>query len=104
MKNIRMRLWLVTIVLVGVTAAMAWGGVRTLAARRFRSELELAQREIAARQYGRAHKRLTELGRRQDDGGEVDYQLGICELYRGHADLANAAWERVDPKGKFGTR
>ncbi len=97
-------LWLVTIVLVGVTAALAWGGARALAARRFRSELELAQREIAARQYGRAHKRLIKLGRRQDDGGEVDYQLGICELYRGHADLANAAWERVDSKGKFGTR
>ncbi len=56
------------ILLVGVTAAPAWGGARALAARQFRSTLDQAKQEIAAGQYGRAQKRLIELGRRQNDG------------------------------------
>jgi len=91
-------------VVVGAIAAAAWWGVRARVARQFRATLELAKREIAAGQYGRARKRLSELGSRRDASGEVAYQLGICELYRGHSDLALAAWTRVPAGGPFGAR
>ena len=43
------------------------------------------------------------LGGRAGDG-EVDYQLGLCELYRGRRAAALAAWERVPPGTPFATR
>jgi tetratricopeptide (TPR) repeat protein len=98
------RLGLASVLILGAMAAAAWGGLRAIAARHFRTTLVQAKEEIAAGQYGRARKRLSALDPRFDTAGEVDYQLGICELYRGHADLALAAWDRVPPDGPFGAR
>jgi enediyne biosynthesis protein E4 len=100
----RMRLWLASILVLGAMAALAWVGVRALAERRVRATLDQAKQEIAAGLYGKARKRLIELSPSLYGGGEVDYQLGICELYRGHPDKALAAWEAVPSGGPFGAR
>ncbi len=100
----RKRLWLACFLILGVIAVTAWAGFRAKAARQFRATLDQVKQEIAAKQYGRAHKRLMDLNRSPDSSGEVDYQIGICEYYRGHIDLARAAWNRVDPDGPFGAR
>ena len=84
-----------------VSRGLGW---RALAARRFRAAVEQAKNEIAAGQYGRAQLRLLELAGHHDLSGEVDYQLGICEVYRGHPDQASAAWQRVRPGGPFGAK
>ena len=100
----RKRLWLAFFLILGVVAVVAWAGLRARAARQLRETLDQAKHEISAKQYGRAHKRLTALGRSPDTSGEVDYQLGICEYYFGHLDLAGAAWKRVPLEGPFGAR
>jgi enediyne biosynthesis protein E4 len=100
----RKRLWLAFFLIFGAIAVAAWAGLQARAARRFRAALDQAKQEIAAKQYGRAYKRLIELGSSSDATGEVDYQLGICEYYRGHLDLARAAWSRVSLEGPFGAR
>ena len=100
----RKRLWLTSLLIFGAIAVVAWAGLRARAARQLRETLEQAKHEIAAKQYGRAHKRLTALGRSADASGEVEFQIGICEYYRGHLDLAGAAWKRVPPDGPFGAR
>ncbi len=85
-------------------ALAAWVGLRARASRQFRATLDQAKQEIAAKQYGKARKRLIELAPSRYGDGEVDYQLGICEFYRGHPDRALAAWEAVPPEGPFGPR
>ncbi len=102
----RKRLWLTSILVLGAMAMglAAWGVTRVLAAREFRSTLNQVKREIAAGQYGAARARLIWLSPSRDGSGEVDYQLGICELNRGRFDEARAAWERVPPEGSFGAR
>jgi tetratricopeptide (TPR) repeat protein len=98
------RLWLATILVFGALAIAVWGGLRARAARQFRASLDQAKQEIAAGRYGKAWKRLIELSNSGDAGGEVDYELGISELYRGHIDQARAAWKRVPSGGPFGAR
>ena len=100
----RKRLWLVSFLIFGAIAVTAWGGFRAWAARQFRVTLDQAKQELAAGHYAKARKRLIELASRPDPDGEVDYHLGICEIYRGHAELALAAWKRVPPGGPFGAR
>jgi tetratricopeptide (TPR) repeat protein len=98
------RLWLAFFLIAAAAGVAAWAVLQARAAREFRATLERAKQEIAAKQYGRARKRLVELESIRDPSGEVDYQLGICEYYRGHLDLARAAWKRVSPDGQFGAR
>ena len=100
----RQRLWLAATLVLGVLVAITWGIARARAERQFRAALDQAKKEIARGEYGRARQRLLALGGGSDALGEVDYQVGICELYRGHADLALAAWQRVPPSGPFGAR
>ena len=49
---------------------------------------------MAEGRYNVAWSRLSDLSA-GGDGGEVDYQLGLCELYRGHRAAAMVAWERA---------
>jgi tetratricopeptide (TPR) repeat protein len=100
----RKGLWLAFFLIVGAGAMAAWAGLQAKAARQLRATLDQAKHEIADKQYGRARKRLIELGSSRDSSGEVDYELGICEYYRGHPDLAGAAWNRVPREGPFGAR
>ena len=102
----RKRFWLglACVLILGAIAIAAWVGVRASAAREFRAAIDQAKQEIAAKQYGRAQKRLLALGDVPDPAGEIDYHIGICELYRGHFDRAFAAWKRVPPEGPFGAR
>jgi len=78
--------------------------VRALETRKFRSALEQAKQEMAAGLYGTARKRLMELTPRRAGRGEVEYQLGLCELRRGRPDAALAAWEQVQPSSPFASR
>jgi tetratricopeptide (TPR) repeat protein len=100
----RKRLWLGSLVILGALLVAAWEGKRALLARELRATLGEAKKEISAGHYGRARKRLTEINRAGDDSGEVDYNLGICELYLGHAAQALEAWQRVPASGPFGHR
>ena len=97
----RKRPWLACFLILGVIAATAWAGYQARTARQFRATLDQVKQEIAAKKYGSARKRLMDLGRSRDATGEVDYQLGICELYRGHPELARAAWKRVPPRARW---
>ena len=56
--------------------------------------------EMAEGRYNVAWNRLSGLAA-GGAGGEVDYQLGLCELYRGHRAAAMVAWERVPPGTPF---
>ncbi len=98
------RLWLASIVVIVALAAAVWFGLSARASRQFRATLDQAKKEIAAKQYGKAWKRLIELAPSRYGDGEVNYQLGICEVYRGHPDRALAAWEAVPAEGPFGPR
>jgi tetratricopeptide (TPR) repeat protein len=100
----RRKLWLLFFLILGAVAVAAWACVQARGARRFRAMLDQVRHEMAAKQYGRARKRLVELGSSRDSTGEVDYLLGICEYYRGHPELSRAAWIRVAPEGPFGAR
>jgi len=98
------RLWLGSFLVLALVAAAGYGGVRALETRRFRSALEQAKLEMAAGLYGTARKRLIELTPRRAGRGEVEYQLGLCELHRGRPDAALAAWEQVQPSSPFASR
>ena len=58
---------------------------------------------MAEGRYNVAWNRLSGLSA-GGGGGEVDYQLGLCELYRGHRAAAMVAWERVPPGTPFAAR
>jgi len=73
-------------------------------ARRARVALDQAKREMAAGRYDRAWARLSGLSPGWADNGEVEYQLGVCELHRGRNAAALAAWERVRPDSPFAIR
>src|SRR6185312_2509094 len=77
---------------------------RALEARRVRSALDLAKSEMARGRYGTARQVLAELSASRSARGEVDYQLGLCELYRRRPDAALAAWGRVPPGTPFAAR
>ncbi len=99
-----MRIWHASVLAVVVAVVAVWVGVRAVSARQFRKALDQVKQEIASGRYNTARKRLIELAANRDHNGEVDYQLGICEFYRGHPDEARAAWERVPIAGPFGTQ
>ena len=99
-----MRFWARSVLALAVAVVAVWVGARALAARQYRAAIDRAKEEIAAGLYNTARKRLIELASNHDGNGEVDYQLGICELYRGRPDEARAAWERVPEGGPFGTQ
>lgn len=88
------------IVAVGLGAA-AWGGWRWWESRRLREELDRARDEIKAGRYNTARERLVALPKSYGGGDEVEYQLGICELYRGQRGAAIAAWERIPPGSDY---
>ena len=92
-----------TVLVSGMAAVAVWGGVRAVEARRLRAGLDQARREMAEGRYNVAWRRLSGLSA-GGGGGEVDYQLGLCELYRGHRAAAMAAWERVPPGTPFAAR
>src|SRR5262245_31747066 len=97
------RLWLaVTIVLAAALAV--WGAARSVEAQRVRSELDKAKQELAAGLYPKAWRRLTELARSHPADGEIAYQLGRCERFRGRNSAALEAWERVSPGTTFFTK
>ncbi len=97
----RKKLWLVFFLILGAVAVAAWAGVHARAARQFRAIARSGQARDGGQAVRSARKRLMELGSSRDSTGEVDYQLGICEFYRGHPDLSRAAWIRVPPGGTF---
>ena len=89
----RRRVWILAI---GLAAALAvWFAFRAVENWRLQTELRLAQRDLSARRFGSARVRLARLAQRWPGQGEVEYSLGECEMARGHAEAAMAAWGRV---------
>ena len=92
-QKMRRRVWMLAI---GLAAALAvWFAVRAVENWRFQTELRQAQRDLSARRFGSAGVRLARLAQRWPGRGEVEYSLGECEMARGHAEAAIAAWGRV---------
>jgi tetratricopeptide (TPR) repeat protein len=84
------------IVVIGLGLAVAaWLAVGAVGALQFRTELQEARRELAARRVVQAKARLDRLAERWPGRGEVEYWLGACERAAGHTDAALAAWGRV---------
>jgi predicted Zn-dependent protease len=75
-RRFRVLFGLLVAVAVVVVVAAGW----TVEARRHRSTLELADREIAAGRFGAARQRLIGLSTRWMGPSEVDYRLGLCEV------------------------
>jgi tetratricopeptide (TPR) repeat protein len=100
------RPWVLSVALIIVAASVAgiWIGSQKLDESRVRFALDEAKKEMAAGRYALASKRLNAVSPTRSAGGEVEYQLGLCELYRGHRDLATAAWERVPDDSPFAVR
>ena len=81
---------------VGLGVALAaWLMVPLLAQWQYLTELRLAQREMNAKRFDAARARLLRLSGRWPGRGEVEHNLGVCELQQGHTELALAAWGRV---------
>ncbi len=78
-----------------VLAASGWATHRGIAAWRYASELDRAEREVAARQFEAARDRLRPLASAAPGVDEVEYPLGVCEASLGDADAAIAAWRRI---------
>jgi tetratricopeptide (TPR) repeat protein len=97
------RLWFGSLLIL-VVGAGAFSMMRALETRKFRAGLERAKQEMAAGLYATARNRLVALSLSGNGGGEVEYQLGLCELRRGHPDAAVQVWQRVPPASPFATR
>ena len=82
--------------LIGLLATC--GGFWAFDVWRLRADWRQAQYDLARGKPARALARLTLLAGRWPDNGEVQYDLGVCELALGHVDRALAAWARV-PSG-----
>jgi tetratricopeptide (TPR) repeat protein len=88
---------LIGILVVVLVASLAATLTRIWTARRYRSELAEASREMDAGLFGFARARLARLAELRLDDGEVAYQLGQCDAERGRFDAALEAWSRVRP-------
>ena len=88
--QVHRRWWISLIGLVAVC-----GGFWAFDSWRLRADWQQAQRDLARGKPGSALARLARLAGRWPDNGEVQYDLGVCELALGHADRAEAAWARV---------
>ena len=85
----------VALAVVGA-ALLALAG-RSIAERRFRSELDAAAQELLAGRCEAALRRLAPLAGRRPDSGEVHYLMGLGEMALGRIDRAEASWARVPP-------
>jgi enediyne biosynthesis protein E4 len=93
----RWALLVIALVLVALACGAAWAWE----ARRLRSMLEQAKRDVAEGRLGRTRSELTALAARWSANGEVAYQLGLCEAARGRTEAALAAWEQVPAGSPF---
>jgi enediyne biosynthesis protein E4 len=90
--------------IVALAVALVWGVSWWIAVRRFRNELDLAERDFKSGKFGLAQRRLSALEGSWFGQGEVAFRLGICELARGYREEALAAWSRVPPGSPFSGR
>ena len=97
--QVHWRWWLSFIGLVAVC-----GGIWALDSWRLQADWQQAQRDLARGKPGSALARLTRLASRWPDNGEVQYDVGVCELALGHDDRAGAAWARVPPGSPHAAR
>jgi thioredoxin-like negative regulator of GroEL len=90
----------------GVAAALAlalgYAGYLGAKSWHYRAALERAQRDLSHGDHAAAAARFSALARRWPGAAEVEYGLGKCELARGNAEAALAAWSRVPPSSPLG--
>src|SRR5215471_7680495 len=101
-KGRRRGRWLLA-VLCG--AGLLWGGWAWWRDRHYQSAMAEIETEIMAGRYAIACRYLDRLlSWKSDPNGGLVYLLGSCELARGRAQAARAAWERVVPGSAFSER
>ncbi len=71
---------------------------------RLRADWQQAQRDVAKGRPAAALARLARLAVRSPGNGEVQYNLGVCELALGHQERAEAAWARVPASSPYAPR
>ncbi len=81
---------------------LSWGIAWAVTARRDRADLERANREIAAGQFGAARRLLARLSARRPGRAEVEFPLGYCEAAEGDLDAALSAWCACRPSRHSG--
>lgn len=96
------RVWIILVIIAGVTIPVSiWGAARAIAARRLRAELDQVSREIQSQLFSTARARLVALEKHHPGNGEVEYQLGVCEEARERRDQALHAWSLVPRHSPF---
>ena len=100
----RRRLPRLFLALALILAGAIWGGVKLRNAQRVRLALDQARRDITAGRFASAASAPAPVRCRGRARGEVDFQLGQCELRLGRHAFALAAWERVPLSSPFGAQ
>jgi len=85
-------LWLTF--LIGLVAVSA-GGWFWVAEKRYRRELDQAEKDMAGGRYSLARQQFLGLRNQRPQSGEVAYQLGLCEERLGHLEAALKVWSGV---------
>jgi tetratricopeptide (TPR) repeat protein len=95
------QVWIGLVLSAGLLVALGIAGVRAIEARRLRTGLTEARKELAAGRYSTARSKLLELKRAGTSDGEVLYLLGQCELHQGRRDAALEAWAQVPSSSRW---
>jgi enediyne biosynthesis protein E4 len=93
------RWWIYFVALVAAS-----GGLWAFDGWRQKADREEAKRALAMGKSRTALPRLVRLAARRPHDGEIQYDLGVCELAVGHVELAEAAWARVPAGSPYATR
>ncbi len=88
--------------LVGLLAVC--GGSWAFDVWRLRADWRQARHDLARGKSASALARLARLATRWPQDGEVQYDLGVCELAVGHVARAESAWARVPPVSPYAAR
>jgi tetratricopeptide (TPR) repeat protein len=97
----RFRSLVVSAVLVAIGGMAAGVAVHLVGARRLRSELAEARKEMEGGLVALARQRLIRLSGQQPGDAEVLFELGRCEAARGKAELALELWARVPARSTW---
>lgn len=92
------RRWIVLGPLLGAgLLGLIYGVWWVLAVRRLRTELDQAEKDLAAGYHHTARERLARVAARWPGQAQVEFTLGVCEQLRGAPKAAMEAWKRVPP-------
>jgi predicted Zn-dependent protease len=90
--------------LVALIMGVAWCGWDSWQARRHRNDIEAIEADLEDGRNASAAKKLGALLAREPDADDALFLLASCEMVRGRAEAADAAWARVPPGSPLAPR